>query len=454
MRELERVSRTQLMAYWKSFAVSMLILVGIMILSKVLPTYFSPVIGLIGAAMLYTMLYNNRLRKDTTCMITPYAIFYCVIEYSFVSIILNVLDIWDIAHIPKELSFFNEPYFIVLLIDPICFLVMLVFVFRRKRLAICVNCKLEKGISLERGRLGEILDRESRVQMYNLLWMFAFLSVLTWVYYFNVYYTSTAANNRDVFILVWGNVIAFALDGIYFASRYYNIYLDLQESGDIISEDELMDMTTRTYIRFYVICGNHIYVDTNVADTSGSGKLLMDTPFVTKRNVSGILPDEVRGIIRQLTGQDDGELRFIFGRKNPEVGNSRMLRYFYFLNCPEDNLPVLKLRGEWMDFSMLKVLYNTVPGNISKSMLGDISRITTIVLTQKIFDDRGIRKMKIKSYKPTYDLLELREKRYDFQDDKWLKISMYNSDSRGFYVKRWWRKLWGLRENREWESRP
>ena len=49
--------------------------------------------------------------------------------------------------------------------------------------------------------------------------------------------------------------------------------------------------------------------------------------------------------------------------------------------------------------------------------------------------------MKIKSYKPTFDLLELREHKYDFQDDKWLCIAMYNSDLRGFHIRKWWDRM-------------
>ena len=59
------------------------------------------------------------------------------------------------------------------------------------------------------------------------------------------------------------NIIAFVIDEIYFASRYYNMYLDLKENGEIITEDELGDMTTKTYLRYYVVCGNNIYINPN-----------------------------------------------------------------------------------------------------------------------------------------------------------------------------------------------
>ncbi len=440
MKDLEKVNASQLFSFWKNLSVGLLVMMGTLFLSWAFPFYFSPIIGLLAAAFLYTMLYNNKMRPSSTCMVVPYAMFYCMIVYAFLSIILNVLDIWSVISVPKELSFFNDPYIPALLLDPVCLLVMVVFYTRRNKLAICIDCKITKGLAIERGRLGEILSSESRLQLVNLIWLFAVLSVIIWVYYFVWYYTFTLINSRDWYIFVWINIIAFILDELYFASRYFNIYLDLKENGEIITEEELSDMTTKTYLRFYVICGNRIFVNTRVADASESNRFMLDTPFVTKRNVNGITTGEVHGIIQRLTGVMNGELRFFYGRKSPDLAKHRNLRYFYFLDGSPDEFE-MSLDGEWMDFEALKVIYNECPTSISTTMLTDISRMVTVILTQKLFDDRGYRKMKIKSYKPTFDLLELREHKYDFQDDKWLRIAMYNSDLRGFHIRKWWDRM-------------
>ena len=67
--------------------------------------------------------------------------------------------------------------------------------------------------------------------------------------------------------------------------------------------------------------------------------------------------------------------------------------------------------------------------------------MTTIVLTQKIFNEEGVRRIKTKSYRPTYDLVEIQKKDYDFQDDKWIRISMFNSDTKAFFLRKWFRNL-------------
>lgn len=459
MKDLEKVNASQLYSFWKNLSVALLVMIGTLFLSKVFPFYMSPIIGLIAAAFLYTMLYNNKLRKNSTCMVIPYAMFYCMIVYAFVSIILNVLDIWSIMRIPKELSFFNEPYLPTLMLDPVCFIVLVVFYFRRNRLTICVDCKLSKGLSIERGKMGEILNAESKNQLINLILLFASLTVMVWVYYWVWYYQNAILNARDIYVFLWINIIAIILDEAYFASKYYNIYLDLKENDEIITERELNDMTAKTYLRFYVICGNDVFLNKKVADPHRRMQYVVDTPFVTKRNVNGISLGEVRGIIHRMTGISDGTLRFFYGRKSPDIAKHSILRYFYFVNKTEDACPSISLDGEWVDFSTVKGIYSLHPSSMSKIFLTDISRMVTIILTQKIFDERGYRKIKVKSYHPTLDLIELQEKDYDFQDDKWLRIAMYNSDTRGFQMRRWRDNLKKLfksvrgKEGDKWQQR-
>lgn len=447
MRDLEKVNASQLFAFWKNLSIGMLVLTGTLFLSWIFPSYFSPIVGLIAAAFLYTMLYNNRITSSSTCMVVPYAMFYCMISYSFLSIILNVSDIWNVIKIPKELSFFNDPYMPALILDPVCFVTMLIFYLRRNRLSICIDCKISKGLSIERGKLGEILNIESRLQLINLIWVFAVLSGVVWIYYMIFYYHNALVNNRDWYIFLWLNIIAILLDETYFAARYYNIYLDLKENGEIITEEELSDMTTKTYLRFYVVCGNKVFINTRVADAHRANQYVIDTPFVTKRNVNGITTAEVHGIIQRLTGVRDGELRFFYGRKSLDVAKHRILRYFYFLDGDIEDYKDMDIDGEWTDFDFLKLVYNNQPTDMSNILLTDISRMVTVVLTQKLFDERGYRKIKVKSYRPSFDLVEVRKGNYDFQDDRWIRIAMYNSDTRGFHVRRWWNRFFGSHKN-------
>lgn len=427
----------------------MLIVLVSMFIAQVLPYYFSPIITLIGAAVLYTMLYNGRIESNPSCMLVVYALFYSMITYAFITIVINILYIWGIFSLPKELTFFSPPYIPSLMYNPICCLVIGFMLIRGNSMNFCNDCKFKNGLSIDRGRFGQLLHKENKVQLFNLFCLFLVMSVIVWVYYFTYYDKSADVNSRDKYIMLWLNLLCIIIDELYFALRYYSIYLDLKEEGNIITEQELSDMTTKTYLRFYVICANSIYVNTKIMDPRMPYREIIDTPFVTKRNVNGITTGEVNGIISSMI-RIPGHLRFFFGRKNPDLEKHSLLRYFYFLDGTPEDYPEVRLAGEWMDFNRIKNIYNSSPTLMSSTFLGDMSRMATIVLTQKIFDDRGFRKIKVKSYQPTFTLEEIRQNDYDFQDDKWIRVSMFNSDTKGFHMRRLMRKFSKQKQETPW----
>lgn len=305
-------------------------------------------------------------------------------------------------------------------------------------MTICVNCKLASGDYSGRSKLASILSAESYLQLKNMILLFGILSVVVWCYYL-FYFVDAELNGRDYYVLVWLNIIGFTFDELYFAFRYYNLYLDLKDNNEIITQEELQDMTSKTYLRFYVICNNHIFVNTKVVDNSRSTSRVLDTPFFTKRSVNGITLPEVSTLIKRMTGVNDGELRFFFGRKNPGMDRHSTLRYFYFLDGNFEDYPEMNVDGEWMDFELVKRIYSFHPEEMASMMVSDITRMATIILTQKIFNEDGFRKMKLKSYQPSFNLKEIRKNNYDFQEDKWIRISLFNSDTKLYRFKRWWR---------------
>lgn len=449
MKDLDKINSSRLFSFWKNLSLGLLIVLVSMFIAQVLPYYFSPIITLIGAAVLYTMLYNGRIESNPSCMLVVYALFYSMITYAFITIVINILYIWGIVSLPKELTFFSPPYIPSLMYNPICCLVIGFMLIRGNSMNLCNDCKFKNGLSIDRGRFGQFLHKENKVQLFNLFCLFLVMSVIVWVYYFTYYDKSADVNSRDKYIMLWLNLLCIVIDELYFALRYYSIYLDLKEEGNIITEQELSDMTTKTYLRFYVICGNSIYVNTKIMDPRMPYREIIDTPFVTKRNVNGITTAEVNGIISSMI-KIPGHLRFFFGRKNPDLEKHSLLRYFYFLDGTSEDYPEVRLAGEWMDFNRIKNIYNSSPALMSSTFLGDMSRMATIVLTQKIFDDRGFRKIKVKSYQPTFTLEEIRQNDYDFQDDKWIRVSMFNSDTKGFHMRRLMRKFSKQKQETPW----
>lgn len=440
MDKLDKVSSLQLYAFWKNLSVGLISIVFFIVLSVTLPYYFSPIIALITAAFVYTVLYSNKLHQSATCLLVTYAIFYCLVTYSFLLIIINILYIWGFIRLPAELTFFNKPFIPTLSLNPVCFIVLSVVYLRRKRLSICVNCKLQRGDINERGKIGYIITKESTIQLKNLIALFFVLSVVTWGYYIYIY-SDTDINARDWYVFIWVNVLAFIFDELYFIYRYFNIYLDLKDHGEIMSADEERNMTARTYLRYYVVCENDIYLADKIETSQSIERTVLDTPFITKRNSGGVSTAEVISTIRNMTGVRDGELRFFFGRHNVDMDKLSLLRYFYFLSGTKADYPTLNQSGRWFDFEEVKKIYSFNPSSLSTYFVSDITRMATVILTQKIFNEKGYRRSKLKSYRPSFNLIEIQKNRYDFQDEKWIKISMFNSDVPLYGLKKMWNGL-------------
>lgn len=430
---------------WRNLTVGLLTIIAVMTFSKLLPYYLSPAIALIGAGFLYTYIFESKTRNDISCMVIPYTMLYSLVAFSFVTILLNVFYAWGFKDFPQEFIFFTNPFIPSLIINPVCFFTVLFINLRRKKLMICRECKLD-GSSVNGGNsMAGMFRYEVHFQLKNLTFLFGLLSVLVWGYYL-VFYINININARDWYIFTWTTIITFILDELYFIARYYNLYLDLRENNEVVSPDELMDMTAKTYLRYYVINGNDIYLDRHILDPKVPYKEIIDTPFFTKRSVNGINIHEVEQIIRKETGQR-GELRFFFGGKSLDFSNRSILRYFYFLNENIEDIQHLGEKGEWMSFDEIKYLFSTNRSQLSRIFVSDMTRLTTIMLTEKTFDERGYRKSQIRNYRPSFNLMDVYNSNLDFQDDKWLDISLFNSDTPLYGFKRWWRNILSSRKN-------
>lgn len=450
MEDLGKVNSMQLYNSWKNLTIGLVTVIAMMAFSKLLPFYLSPVVSIIGAAFLYVYIYNSKSSRDSSCMMVPFALMYCLLAYSFVTIILNISYAWGFKTIPQELVFFTHPFIPSLVFNPVAFVALIILLSRRHSLNICIDCRLRNGDSHERGIFGSILESEAQFQLRNLAYIFGVLSVLIWTYYLLIY-VNININARDWYIFTWLTIIFVVLDELYFISRYYNLYLDMKESNELITPEQLNDMTAKTYVRYYVICGNHVFVNPHAIDPKAVYKEVVDTPFFTKRTMNGIPADEVKRIIERMTGYEDGELRFFFGRKYSDLSNHSVLRYFYFLDGDYKDYDEMNVDGEWMDFEKIKYLYTHNPGKLAQISISDITRLATIMLTEKTFDENGFRKSKIKMYNPSFNLNDVRKSNLDFQDDKWIEVSMFNSDTPLYRIKRWWRRLTGSsRKNNSW----
>lgn len=451
MEVLGKVNSVRLYKLWKNLTVGVTTVIVIMAVSELLPYYLAPVSSLLAAAFLYAYIFEARARRDSSCLIVPYGMLYSLVAYSVICVIASGVSAWGLKSLPREFVFLNDPYVPSLLINPVCCLTFIYMLSKRSRLHVCLECRLTNSVGIYDGAPQRVFSHESHFQLKNLTVMFGILSVMVWVYYL-VFYVNININARDCYMFTWVTVICFVLDEVYFIARYYNLYLDLKENNGIVAPGEREDVTAKTYLRFYVICGNNVFVDAHAIDPQAPYREVIDTPFLTERAGNAISVDEVKGIIKKMTGYD-GELRFFFGGSSFDGHNHGFLRYFYFLDGEADDYREMKTGGEWMDYEKIKYLYSKNPGRLSDISLSDTTRLATIMLTEKIFDEEGYRKSKIKLYNPSFDLIDVRKSNLDFQDDKWIRISFFNSDTPFYSIKRKWRRMvgGGKKKSNSWQ---
>lgn len=437
MRDIAKVNSAQIFGLWKNLTVCMLSIIATVVLSNILPYYLSPVIALLVASGLYLYVYNLRISSTKTCIVPVITILYNIVCYAFVTIILNLMHVWGLFTMPHEFVFFTDPFIPSLILNPISFFIMVVIYFQHDKMRVCVDCRSGRSFGGLRGAAG-VLNSEAHYQLKNFILLSGILTAVVWIYY-QFFYIDTNINSRDSYIFTWLTVIGLVLDELYFSIRYYNLYLDLKESDEIITPSELRDMTAKTYVRFYVVCGDNLYVTEHAKDIYSEKSNLIDTPFFTKKAMNGQLGGSVKRMIEEMTGVDDGELKFFYGRKSPYDNKHSLLRYFYFLNGDISDYKELSTPGEWMTFDKVKYIYSNYPSRMTELAIYDITRLATIMLTEKIFNEAGYRKSGIKSYNPTFNLIEVRKSPIDFQDDKWIEISLFNSDTPLYKIKKWWR---------------
>lgn len=437
MRDFGKINSRQVYGLWRNLTVCLIAVAATLVFSKILPYYLSPVVALLIASGLYVYIYNARFESTKSCMIPSITILYSIIVYAFLTIILNLMHVWGLFEMPHEFIFFTDPFIPALILNPVSFIVLLVTYIQRKHLKICIDCRASRSFGGQRGAAG-VLNSESHLQMKNFIGMSLVLSLAVWAYY-QFAYIDVNVNARDAYIFTWLTVIGIILDWFYFSWRYYNLYLDLKENQELITPAELRDMTAKTYLRFYVVCGNYIYMTEHGEDTAGPGREVLDTPFFTTQTMNGAFGEDVKNVIRRMTGVEDGELRFFYGRKSPDDNKHSLLRYFYFLDGDISDYPELETEGEWISFDKVKYIYSNVPSKMAELAVYDITRLATIILTEKIFDENGFRKSGIRSYSPTFNLPDVRKSKIDFQDDKWIEISLFNSDTPLYKLKKWWK---------------
>lgn len=444
MRDLQKINLLQLYLFWKNLSISMLLMILLLTVSTWTHSIFSIFTAIICVFIMYARIYANKTSHHPTYMLVAYSLMISIIIYTFILMSVSFIGAWDILDVREHFSIFKGKRTLsVLILAPVCFVTQIVTYIRRN----AIHRYLDNHFGIKsdvflKGKLGALLSRESRMQVLNLILLFGILTIINWVYYGFFFYKDTQLNNKDLYVFFWVNLIGFVIYLIYLLVHNYNMDLSLKQSGVLITPEEAGSLSPKNYFRYFVICEDHLFVSDDCDDPDYTAHKVLDTPFFIPRTGRMISEPEVLYQIEKETGVKNGELRFFFGFQTPGLNNHNVLRYFYFLKGKREDYPQLDAsKGEWMTMEQLQNIHRKRPHALSSYLMADAVRLITIMRTNKLYDEQGVRRYKIKSYVPSFKLDDIRDSDVDFQSNKWLDIAELNSDKRFFKLRRFWRTL-------------
>lgn len=444
MRDLQKINLLQLYLFWKNLSIAMLLLIVLLTVSTWTHSIFSIFTAIISAFIIYARIYANKTSHHPTYMLVGYALMMSIIIYTFIVMSLSFVSAWGIFDVNEHFNLFKGPRTLsVLIFSPVCFFTFIITYLRRRSIHRYIDNHfgVRSDIFLK-GKLGVLLSRESRTQIRNLVILFGIMTFINWGYYIFFFYKFAPLNNKDLYVFFWVNLAIMIFYLGYLLMHNYQLDLELKQSGELVTPEEAVSMGPKNYFRFFVICDNHLFVSYECDDPDYKVHKVLDTPFFITRTGRMISEPEILDIIQKETKVKGGDLRFFFSFNAPGLHQHNVLRYFYFLDGKIDDYPTLnEEKGEWMTIEQLQKINRRRPHALSSYMLADAGRMVTIIRTEKMYDERGNRKHKLKSYIPSFKLSELQHSDVDFQSNKWLDIAMFNSDKPFFRIRRFMRSL-------------
>lgn len=330
----------------------------------------------------------------------------------------------------------HTPIMGILVSAPVMAIVAAVYLMKRTEPLVCQLCHIRYGNVIENGFIGKLYEREWRYQTKLLMFLALAVGVIDWVYYL-VMYININLNRADYFFFLWLPFVAYIASLIYLGWRYYSLWMYYCHND----ETKLVSDPSSTTIRYIVICDDRILVDirqTKANYENGQIVKRFDTParyslpYTERFDVGRAIQ-----IFRQSTGIRDFEVRPLY--ESPDnVTYRNIFHFFAFLKSPREIVDS-KLHGEWMSLGELRQLI--AMKLISVDLSSELTRIYRIAMAWKTYDRDGRRLYKIKHYRPTFRLKDLKAWEVDYNDGHWLDVGKNNEDSHFYRLRRFFRAV-------------
>ncbi|MCM1401836.1 MAG: hypothetical protein NC189_07450 [Bacteroides sp.] len=386
----------------------------------------------------FTLIRHNRTKRLPVCYVFPFVVSRVMFWSGTVMLIINLLfsrwlvdKVFDPTTINPEI-----PFICTLIVWPITALTCAWAYTHRQSLSFCRDCRMRSGTAAERGFLGMIFTREGYYQIRMGLLISLGVSIVAWSYY-ALTYVNSHLSVPDKFVFFWSEAMLWLAAAIYLGARYLGIwgYYCQDVEGSVARHGR------STQMRYILVADNLICLrpPQTAADVLIPGVNNYDTPasvFHSYHNTVSMTQAE--RFFTNLTSLSNVKLRFFYANISGNA-DCNIFHYFGFLT-PEQKARYSELHPEyeWVTFRDVVKMLNSQ--ELNPLMSAELIRLYKITMAWKTYTKNGMRRYKIKHYRPTFRLEDLVNWTVDYNDAAWLYVADNNQDVPFYHLRRLWRK--------------
>lgn len=422
---------------WRDWSIGIGFLTFLAVIAPVTPRVWLAPINIVVFFVLLAIRKNLSQRGVPTCSRFLQEIATIVLILAVAMVLLSFTHgksgLYEINGQPFDI---NSPFIGILITAPLTAIVGLAFLLRRGDPLGCQQCRMRYGNVIEHGFVGDLFRREWRYQTRLMITLCLMLAVVDWGYYLTRY-INVNLNTADRFYFLWLPISIYALSLIYLGMRYYSLWTYYCKND----EGHYVEQPGSTTLRFLLINNDRIFLNimpTEEKFENGAVIKRFDTPatfkipYTDNENLGA-----AQRLFRDYTGISNAEIRSTY--VSPDTVTYRnIFHYFAFIDDTE-TVADSKLEGEWFTLGNLHQLISQ--HLVGRDLVSEIRRIYSIAMAWKTYDKDGRRLYRIKHYRPTFRLRDIRGWDVDYNDANWLNVSCRNEDSRLYPVYRFFSKL-------------
>ncbi len=422
---------------WRNWAVAVGLLTVLASLAPLVPRQWLASVNVVFYIILQLVYRELNKRDVPTCSRLNRQISAVMIVTALCLVVLYFLTLHggELRELTGQPYDINSPLIVILITAPVATVVTFIYMVRRGEPMVCRQCRMRYGNVIEHGFVGDLYAREWRYQTRLLFVLSLGLSIVDWTYYM-WQYVNVNLNRADLFFFVWMPLAIYIVSLFFLGFRYYSMWVYYCRND----EDHLVEKPGGTTLRYLVISDDKLLLNfypTEEVFENGAKVKMFDTPAVTRTSYheNENLAEAVREF-RTLSGISDADIRQAYSSPD-KITYHNVFHYFAFLANPEQ-IADSKLEGEW--FTWGNVMQLAQHGLLGRDLVSELKRVYNIAMTWKTYDEEGRRLYKIKHYRPTFRLRDLKNWSVDYNDYRWLKIARNNEDKFWYPLRRLFRR--------------